>query len=272
MKLITLRNNLKKLFNQNGIDATDVDFIVSECLGVNRNELALIEQVSNVQAKKINKCATLRLKHKPIDAIFGYSYFYGCKFKVNKYVLTPRQDSEILIETAQNIINQNGLKSVLDLCTGSGCLAITISKLTGAEVVATDISAKALKVAKYNQKQIGTNVKFLKSDLFKKVNNRFDLIVSNPPYIETETINSLDIEVKKYDPIIALDGGADGLDFYKQIAQQIQNYINSKGYIILEIGYNQKQKVVEIFKNYKFINCIKDFGGNDRVLVFRSKL
>lgn len=272
MKLFEVRKEFKTKLKSHGIEVSDADFIIAKVLGVAVTELALINEISNKQYKDITNKIELRLKHIPVDRIFGYTYFYGRKFIVNKWVLSPRQDSEILVKASLDIIKANKFKSVLDLCTGSGCLAITINKETGVGVVATDISSKAIKVAKQNAKLNNADIKFIKSDLFNKVKQKFDIIISNPPYIETETINSLEDEVKLFDPKISLDGGADGLDFYKAIANEAKNFLNKGGFIVLEIGYNQKQTVKKVFKDYKFIDCLKDLNGLDRVLIFRSKL
>lgn len=269
MKLLNLRNKLKQEFKLNGIDVCDADFIIAGCLGVNRTELALIDEVSTKAEKQILKLSKQRLDHKPVDMLFKETYFYGLKFKVNKHVLTPRQDSEIVVEQAIKIINENNFGSVLDLCCGSGCLAVAIAKNTKAQVTASDVSAKAIKVAKANAKFNNAEIKFIKSHLFSNINGKFNLIISNPPYIETKTLSSLDQEVQKYDPALALDGGVDGLQFYRKIKQEACNYLTENGYLVLEIGFNQKQAVKEIFRNWAFVDCFKDLNKKDRAIIFR---
>ena len=269
MKLLNLRNKIKQEFKLNGIDVCDADFIIAGCLGVNRTELALIDEVSTKTAKQILKLSKQRLKHKPVDMLFKETYFYGLKFKVNKHVLTPRQDSETVVEQAIKIINENNFGSVLDLCCGSGCLAVAIAKNTKAQVTASDVSAKALSVAKASAKLNGVDIKFIKSNLFNNVKSEFNVIISNPPYIETKTLSSLDQEVQKYDPALALDGGVDGLQFYRKIKQEAGNYLTENGYLVLEIGFNQKQAVKEIFRNWAFVDCFKDLNKKDRAIIFR---
>ena len=271
MKLFELRKKIKSQFKLAGIEESDADFIIAECLRTNRTELSLIDEIDNAQTKQILKYAKLRLNHMPVDKIFKRAYFYGNQYKVNKFVLTPRADSEVLVEYAIKLIKKQGLNSVLDLCTGSGCLAISIAKHTNALVCASDISNKALKIAKHNARQNGVEIKFVHSNMFEKIRGKFDLIISNPPYIETDVINLLDAEVKKFDPQIALDGGADGLKYYREINDVSPNCLNSHGYVILEIGYNQQEAVKKIFTNFTSIECLKDLQNNDRVMVFKSK-
>ena len=270
MKLIDLRKQLKEYFLHSGIEQNDADYIIAECLGVKPTDLIFIKDVNLKQLKQIKKCAKLRLKHMPVNKIFKRAYFYGNWFNVNRNVLSPRQDSEVVVQTAIDIINKNKFNSVLDLCTGSGCLAITISKNTNVEVCASDISSGALKVARLNAKQCNVDIKFIKSNMFKKIKKKFDLIISNPPYIETETIKSLEKEVKKFDPMLALDGGIDGLSYYTIFKEKANEFLNDGGFLVLEIGYNQKDAIKKLFNNFKFVECIKDLGQNDRVMVFQK--
>ena len=272
MKLIELRNELKKTYRQHGKDVADIDFIVSELLKVSRTELSLIDKISSAQEKKIRQYAKFRLdKSIPIDKLFKKSYFYGLQFFVDENVLSPRQDSETLVDSAIKYIKLMDLKNVLDLCTGSGCLAIAIEKNCMVNLTASDISKSALKIAKLNAKRLSANIRFVLSDLFENIDEKFDLIISNPPYIPSDVIGSLDREVKDYDPMLALDGGADGLDFYKKIASELSTHLTKRGILILEIGYNQCEDVISIFKDYKFLEKVPDLNGIDRVLVFQNK-
>ena len=207
----------------------------------------------------------------PIQYITNKKEFMGLDFFVNESVLIPRNDTEILVEESLNIIKKHNMHEILDLCTGSGAIAVSIAKnIENAKIIATDISEEALKIAKKNaiQNNVFEKVKFQKSNMFEKINSKFDIIVSNPPYIETKTIKELSEEVQK-EPYIALNGGQDGLNFYKIIAENAKMFLNKNGYLALEIGYNQKESVIEILKNYEYKNIYtkKDLEGNDRVIV-----
>lgn len=195
-------------------------------------------------------------------------------FTVNKNVLIPRQDTEILVQEAIDLCKKNKCKTIFDLCTGSGAIAISISKaISNAEVYAGDISKDALEVAKYNNKNLNANVHFIETDMFKNINQKFDIIVSNPPYIKTKVINKLDKEVQK-EPIIALDGGEDGLFFYKEIINNAYKYLKEDGYLCLEIGYDQREEVIDLIKktnSYKDIYSKKDLAGLDRIIVCKKR-
>ena len=192
-------------------------------------------------------------------------------FYVDENVLIPRPDTEILVEEVIKIASRMNKPKILDLCTGSGAIAISIAKnVPDAEVYGIDISSKAIEVAKKNGKQLGVKVKFIKSNLFDKLEkNKFDIIVSNPPYIKKDIMKSLSEEVRK-EPELALDGGIDGLDFYRKITKQAIDYLKFGSYLCYEIGYDQKEEVIDIINeqgNYSKPYCKKDLGGNDRVIV-----
>ena len=209
----------------------------------------------------------------PIQYITGKQEFMKLNFLVTKDVLIPRQDTEILVEEVIKIAKNIENPMILDLCTGSGAIAVSLAKnLENARIFATDISSKALEIAKKNAKLNGVknNIEFIESNLFKKIKKlKFDIIVSNPPYIETDEIVKLPKDVQN-EPIGALDGGKDGLMFYRSIAKEAPNFLNSQGYLCFEIGYNQKQKVKQILeeeKKYVNIYSKKDLCENDRVVV-----
>ncbi len=213
-------------------------------------------------------------KHIPIQYITKKQEFMKIDFYVDENVLIPQPDTEIVVEEAIDIINRNKLSKVLDMCTGSGILAISIAKYTDAsKITAVDISEKALEVAEKNaiSNDVNTKIKFIKSDMFKNISEKFDLIISNPPYIRTDVIKTLSEEVKN-EPILALDGGIKGLDFYNIIAENAKKYLNENGYLVLEIGYDQKTEVVNLLEaqEYSEIRVIKDMGGNDRVIVCKN--
>ena len=270
MKLFELRKDLKIEFQNNNIDIEDADFIISEILNVKRTELVLIDEISDEQVNEIKQKAELRLNKIPVDKIFHKSYFYGYEFVVDENVLTPRPETEILVEMALRYIDEYNLKSVLDLCTGSGCLAVSIKKNAEVDVTASDVSSKAIKIAKQNADKLGVEVKFIKSNMFENIDGKFDLIVSNPPYIDTDEIELLDEEVKNNDPKLALDGGAMGLKYYNIIHDNLRKYLNEGGFVIMEIGEEQREMLLSMFNDFTFVDCIKDYAGLDRIIIFKK--
>ena len=225
-------------------------------------------QIGKVHAKQVEEAVKKRINHIPLQQIIGQTQFMGLTFKVNENVLIPRFDTEILVDEVVKYVGDDFFK-VLDMCTGSGCIAITISYMCdNLAVTASDISKDALDVAKENNTLNQTDVTFVESDLFEKVEGKFDVIVSNPPYIRTKDIESLDEEVKMHDPHLALDGGESGLDFYQTIITQAKDYLNENGMIFFEIGFDQAEEVSNILKEngYKNIVVKKDLAMNDRVI------
>lgn len=239
-----------------------------EYLMIHEND-EISDNVYDVYVKKIE-----RLKnYEPIQYILENQEFMGFNFYVDKNVLIPQPDTENLVEEVINIVQNNNLKQpkILDLCTGSGAIAISLAKLVKNSIVyGSDISKEALKIAEDNSISNQANVLYMKSDMFKSIFKefRFNIIVSNPPYIETETIKTLDKEVQN-EPHLALDGGEDGLKFYREIAKNAKCYLEKGGFLALEIGYNQKEAVEEILKTNGYINIYskKDLSGNDRVII-----
>lgn len=221
------------------------------------------------------QCIKKRATHIPLQHIIGTSEFMGLKFKVNENVLVPRWDTECLVEKVMNIISKhnNSNPKVLDMCTGSGCIAISLMKLCGLkQITAVDLSKEALNVAKENAKAIDCNVTFIESDLFEKIKDQnFDIIVSNPPYIPTKVIDGLSKEVKLHDPYMALDGDEDGLKFYRQITKDASTKIIDGGYLAYEIGHDQGCAVRAIMEDNGFddIEVSKDLAGYDRVVIGR---
>lgn len=209
----------------------------------------------------------------PIQHITNIQEFMKMNFYVDKNVLIPRQDTEILVEEVIKIANQNNYNEILDVCTGSGTIAVSLAKyIEGSKITAIDISKEALKIADKNAKinDVDKQIKFCESDMFEKVEKKkYDILVSNPPYISKKEIKKLNKDVLK-EPLIALDGGETGLDFYEKIIREAYDYIKYDGYLCLEIGYDQKIDVIELLENqkmYKNIYCKKDLYGNDRIIV-----
>lgn len=216
----------------------------------------------------------VRASHIPLQHITKTQDFMGMTFKVNEHVLIPRQDTEVLVEKALSVM-EDGDK-VLDMCTGSGCIAISIAKLKNVDVTAVDISGEALKVSRENATNLGaTNVKFIESNLFEKIKEdctsknckKYDIIVSNPPYIKSLDIEELMVEVKEHEPRLALDGDEDGLKFYKAITKEAKEFLKTGGYLIYEIGCDQGDDLRRIMEENGFtdIEIIKDLAGLDRV-------
>lgn len=233
-----------------------------------------------------------RAAGEPLQYITGTQEFMGLPFKVTPAVLIPRQDTETMVEDAIEVLTKGtlrgselakagDLKDVLDLCSGSGAIGVSIAKnCPKTKVVCADISDEALKIAAENGATNGCkNMKFEKSDMFEAFGGRlgkkkFDMIISNPPYIERSVIPTLQREVKDYEPMLALDGGEDGLDFYRQIAENAHEHLRKNGVLMLEIGYNQGEAVTELLANnghFVDITCLKDLAGKDRIVAAKLK-
>lgn len=278
MKIKNLILRANSILEKSNIENSNlkVKMILSNLLNKTKEHLIIYgeEEISeNIIQEFENKLEKLK-ENMPIQYIINNQEFYGLNFYVDENVLIPQPDTEILVEECISIA-KNNLKDIkknikiLDLCTGSGVIGVSLAKnIEESEIILSDISEKALEIARKNVEMNNVKIKIINSDLFKNINEKFDIIVSNPPYIETKTIASLSEEVKK-EPILALDGGEDGLDFYRKIAKEARNYLTPCGYLALEIGYNQKDSVEKILKqnNYSNIYSKKDLGGNDRIII-----
>ena len=218
-------------------------------------------------------------KNTPLQYLTKTQEFMGLDFYVNENVLIPRSDTEILVEEVLKNIDKSKKVRILDMCTGSGIIGISLAKICdNVEVVCVDKSDMALEVAFENAKfhGVANRIDFICSDMFCELFDlcnmkdvKFDIIVSNPPYIETETIKTLNKDVQK-EPLMALDGGEDGLDFYRIIADNAWNFLNENGQVFLEIGYNQGESVMALFKEkFNNVSCVKDLAGLDRVVIAR---
>lgn len=217
----------------------------------------------------------IRASKTPLQYITNNQEFMGFDFFVNENVLIPRQDTELLVEkVVEYIRTRTDEVKILDMCTGSGCIAISINRMCdNAKVFAVDLSQEALEVAKKNNELNKADVTFIHSDLFEKIQDEFDIIVSNPPYIKTEEIEVLMDEVRVHEPRMALDGDGDGLKFYKKIAIEGRQYLRKNGIMFFEIGYDQGESVPDILNinGYTDINVYKDLADNDRVVIARKE-
>lgn len=260
----------KELVEANIEDAaTDAWYLLEFVTKVSRQEYFLNAQVemSCEQEKRYRHYIEMRKSHIPLQHITGEQEFMGFSFLVNEHVLVPRQDTEGLVETVLGVLQSD--MQVLDMCTGSGCILISLMKL-GAKVQGTgvDISEEALHVARKNAEKLGVAPTFLQSDLFENVTGKYDVIVSNPPYIRTEVIEELEEEVKLHDPMIALDGKEDGLYFYRKIIAECPNYLKKSGKLYFEIGHDQGAavKTLMIERGFDDVTVKKDLAGLDRVV------
>lgn len=262
-----------------------IRLLLEHILQMNKYEL-VINHTKEIDEYKIRnfEIGLEKIKNNiPIQYIINNQEFMKMNFYVDENVLIPQPDTEILVEAVinycKNITNTIPNKNIkiLDLCTGSGAIAISIAKyVENTEIIATDVSTKAIQIAKLNAEKnlVHTKIKFIESDMFSNINDEnFDIIVSNPPYIETDIISTLNVEVQK-EPLLALNGGPDGLNFYRLIINNGGKYLKNNGKLFLEIGYNQKNSLFNLINNSAIFSnpsCIKDFGNNDRVIICERK-
>lgn len=264
-KLVDIVERIKGEFASVGIDdGADAEWLICSVTGITRDALGQNKNLSAVEVDKINALAEERKKGRPLWYILGTCNFYGYDFKVDERVLIPRPETEELVEKAlQNLTPDD---SVLDLCTGSGAIAITVSLKSGAFVTASDISDDALTIASENAVALGANVKFVKSDLFENIDGKFSVIITNPPYIPSGDIDGLQREVKDFEPHIALDGGDDGLDFYKRIIADCKKHLYDGGIVLCEVGASQARDVAELFGRDYATEIFKDLEGVERMV------
>lgn len=229
------------------------------------------KNLNQTEVSELRRVIGDMVKGKPMAYALKQEYFYGEKFYVDERVLIPRYDTERSVDCIKALAPN--VESILEIGTGSGCVALTLARLfPESQVHAVDISSDALDVAKFNAKNHGVeNVCFIKSDLFTQVRGTYDIIYSNPPYITAEEIEGLDKSVADYEPEVALNGGEDGLDFYRKITAEAPKYLNRGGYLVFEIGAKQKKDVEKLLHEHHFsaIGCEKDFNGLDRVVYGR---
>ena len=272
---MTLREALtlgKDLLNKSEIQdyETDAWLLLEAACNCTRNDLYLRgnEPIAKEQETLYETYLKERCKRIPLQHILGVQYFMGLEFFVNSDVLCPRPDTEVLVETALERIRPGS--KILDMCTGSGCIVLSLlhyaKDCTG---TGADLSEKALAVAKSNAEKLGISCDFMHSDLFEKIEGRYDVIVSNPPYIATKEIETLMPEVREHEPMMALDGKEDGLFFYRKITDASRSYLNPEGWLMFEIGWDQGEAVSDMMKRAGFCEAavIKDLAGLDRVVI-----
>jgi len=265
-----------EILQEAGIAEAKLDawYLLQMACKIDRNFyfLHIEEELTPEQQNEFEIAVKKRAEHIPLQYITGEQEFMGLNFKVNSNVLIPRQDTETLVEEALRVCKSK--MRILDLCTGSGCIIISLSKnMPNLECVGSDISKQALLVAKENAKIHEVNIEWERSDLFENIGGTFDVILSNPPYIPTNEIERLMPEVRDFEPFEALDGKEDGLYFYRRIIEKSSEYLNVDGYILLEIGYDQGQVVSELLvtAGYTDVIVMKDLAGLDRVVKGRKK-
>lgn len=253
---------------EHGIEErAEAEWIVSLKSGLKRDELTEEKTIRPKFIEQINLVVEERIKGRPLWYCIGDTEFYGYTIKVDERVLIPRPETELL---AENVIKIANGKTVLDLCTGSGAIAIAIKKeCATVSVTALDVSADALVLASENAKLNEAEIEFIHSDMFtalEESGRKFDVIVSNPPYIKSEDISSLQKEVKDFEPVLALDGGVDGYDFYKIIAEKVKNHLTEKGVLLMECGIGQAEEICKMLQGFSKVEIIKDYENIDRII------
>lgn len=272
---MTLKEALKKgvylLESEDILDAKlDAWYLLSYVAELSKEKFFLVEneEIDELTLFKYQDLLLKRAQHIPLQYIVGEQDFMGLKFWVNENVLIPRQDTETLVEQALSVIPSGS--HILDLCTGSGCVLISIIALgQGLSGIGVDISEGAINIAKDNgNRLVGNKAVFMQGDLFAPVSGKFNAIVSNPPYIRTADIEDLASEVRDHEPRLALDGSKDGLYFYRKITENAAEYLIDGGHLLCEIGYDQGSEVADLFKTAGFLDVeiVKDLAGNDRVV------
>ena len=246
----------------------DAWYLMEHVFNIDRVSYLMKQQVEadSKLVAKYQDLIELRKEHIPLQHIVGVQEFMGLEFDVNEHVLIPRQDTECLVE---RVMKYSKDATVLDVCTGSGCIIISLEKLGRIQhATAVDISPEALAVARNNANKLGAKVKFLESDLFSQIHEKYDIIVSNPPYIPSKVVDTLMEEVRDHEPRIALDGKEDGLYFYRELIQQAPDYLNAEGMLFFEIGHDQGNVVKELMQERGFVDVMveKDLAGLDRVV------
>lgn len=260
----------------------EAEILLAHALNIKRIQIyTMFDRIlTEGELAKFKELILRRVKREPTAYIIGYKSFMSLDFIVNEKVLIPRPETETLVEKTIDIIksiNTNFVK-VLEIGTGSGAISVSLAKFCpNIKITATDITNEVLQIAKQNAEKhsVIDKIDFIKSNIFENidVNEKFDIIISNPPYIKTAEINLLQPEIKNFEPIKALDGGEDGLDFYRKISSCAYDYLSEKGWILLECGFNQAEEIIELFQNtnkYSSVTKQKDLSDIDRVIIVKK--
>ena len=259
---IDMINKLRRVKGANA--ESESEWILSDVLGATRSEVKLVDKISEENIAKCEEIIARRLKGEPLQYIYGKQDFYGITVKCDKRALIPRFETEYLVDIAVKELDSE--KKVLDLCTGTGAIGISVAKATGAKVSVSDISSEALSLAKENAKMNEVDIEFIHSDLFYEITDKYDMIISNPPYISEKDMKKLSPDVKA-EPAIALFGGKSGLDFYKRIIADAPKFLNKEGRIYLEVGLGQAETVgTYLEESFKAIEILKDLDGVERIV------
>ena len=235
---------------------------------VSHDEDLLDSKIENKYFEILEK----RQKGIPLQYILGEEDFYGRTFKVIEGVLIPRQDTEISVEKILNIIENNQINNMLEIGCGTGIVSISVDLESSIDVTAVDISEKAIENTRINKEKLNAKIKIIKSDLFSNFRDKFDLIYSNPPYIKSSEIENLQVEVRDYEPRLALDGGEDGLFFYRSIIKSSPEFLNNKGFLVFEIGHDEAEDICNLMKDKFKVEVYKDLNNLDRVVVGQLKM
>ncbi|MBP5177691.1 MAG: peptide chain release factor N(5)-glutamine methyltransferase, partial [Clostridia bacterium] len=247
-----------------GVDEpAEAEWIVSQLAGKKRSELDTKDKLPAKTIDRINAAVEERLTGRPLWYVLGDTEFYGYKINVDESVLIPRPETEELVENALKSIDKES--RVLDMCTGSGAIAIAVQKTAGCVVDAADVSGAALETAKKNASQSGADVNFILSDMFASIDGVYDVMISNPPYVKTADVALLPKECG-FEPRSAFDGGEDGLDFYRVLSKEAGAHLKVGGVLFMECGYDQKEAIIDLFKDFSSVECIRDINGKDRII------
>lgn len=268
--LLAAKRTVSEILDGTGFKEADSDaeLLLFDACGFDRKSwfLKRDEALGTEEAERLRLYLERRLKGEPVQYITGKAWFYGRSFAVDPSVLIPRFDTEVCMYEALKVIR--GGERVLDLCTGSGCIIITLALEKKITAFGSDISEKALITAKKNMSALGASCEFIKSDLFENVSGKYDIIISNPPYIRTDEIELLDAEVRDYEPVSALDGGSSGLVFYERIIEAAPRFLEAHGRLIFETGYDEAESVASMMtqRGFSFVCIVKDLSGHQRAV------